>query len=158
MDDQLTAFHEAGHAFAAFYLGAKVKSVSIDPDWDDGPKRYGDTIVLWSKRRFTDREMAEKSAMVALAGPVAEMIFTEQPFHPATVAEWQNDWLMALQAMQHIAEPQRRLASLEQTTVELYEVFREDHHWAAIGAIADHLLAHETLDWEMLQEAVEPWV
>ena len=158
MDDQLTAFHEAGHAFAAFYLGAKVKSVSIDPDWDDGPQRYGDTVVLWSKRKFTDREMAEKSAMVALAGPVAEMIFTEQPFHPAYVAEWQNDWLMALQAMQHISEPQRRLASLEQTTLELYQVFREDHHWAAIGAIADHLLAHETLDWEMLQEAVEPWV
>lgn len=158
MDDEITAYHEAGHAFAAVYLGAKVKSVSIDPDWDDGPHRYGDTVVLWSRRKFSEREMAEKSAMVALAGPVAEMVYSEQPFHPATVAEWRNDWELALEAMQHVSDRRQRLASLEQTTIELYQVFRQDHHWAAIGAIADHLLAHETLDWEMLQEILEPWL
>ena len=34
----------------------------------------------------------------------------------------------------------------------------QDRHWAAIGAIADNLLAHETLDQEMLEQIVEPWL
>jgi len=47
---------------------------------------------------------------------------------------------------------------MEQTTIELYQAFRDDFHWSAISAIADHLLAHEILDEELLQEAVEPWI
>jgi hypothetical protein len=53
---------------------------------------------------------------------------------------------------------QHRLAQLERYTIELYQAFQDDNHWAAIGAIADSLLAHETLDEEMLQEIVEPWI
>lgn len=156
--DEVTAFHEAGHAYAALYLGATVRSVSIDPDRDDGPERYGDTVVLWSRRRFTAREIAEKSAIVALAGPVAEMVYREEPFHPATVAEWRSDWQLALEAVQHVQPLQRRLAHLEQATIDLYQTFRDDQHWSAIGAIADNLLAHEILDREMLLEIVEPWL
>jgi hypothetical protein len=50
------------------------------------------------------------------------------------------------------------MAQLERYTIELYQAFQDDNHWAAIGAIADSLLAHETLDEEMLQEIVEPWI
>ncbi len=158
MEEEVTAFHEAGHAFAAIYLGATVRSISIDPDNDDGPKRFGDTVVLWSRKKFTEREMQEKSAIVALAGPVAEMVYLERPVHPASVAEWQHDWDAAMQAIQHIPQLQRRLAWLEKSTVDLYEIFRQDHHWAAIGALADNLLAHEILDREMIQEIMESWM
>ncbi|HAP08105.1 MAG TPA: hypothetical protein DCR20_09770, partial [Planctomycetaceae bacterium] len=34
--EELTAWHEAGHAWAALLVGAKVHSVSIAPDNDDG--------------------------------------------------------------------------------------------------------------------------
>ena len=51
MTEELTAFHEAGHAYAAIYVGARVQSVTIDPDNDDGPKRTGDTVILWNRRR-----------------------------------------------------------------------------------------------------------
>ena len=30
MTEELTAFHEAGHAYAAIYVGARVQSVTID--------------------------------------------------------------------------------------------------------------------------------
>ena len=33
---EVSAYHEAGHAFMAFYVGARVRSVTIEPDWDDG--------------------------------------------------------------------------------------------------------------------------
>lgn len=158
MSEELTAWHEAGHAYAALFVGARVRQVTIDPDHDDGPSRTGDTTVLWSRQRFSERDFAEKAAWVSLAGPVAEMIFSERPFHPGTVAEWRHDWESAFEALHHIPQMQRRLARLERITVELYEAFRDDHHWMVIGAIADSLLAHETLDEDMLREIVEPWL
>lgn len=156
--EELTAYHEAGHAWAALYVGARVQSVSIAPDDDDGPRRFGDTTILWNRRRFSQSEFAKKLSWVALAGPVAEMVYSGKPFHPGTVAEWRQDWNEAFAALEAIADVQRRLARLERTTIELYQAFRDDFHWSAISAIADHLLAHEILDEELLQEAVEPWI
>ena len=42
---QVDAYHEAGHAFMATYLGGRVRSVTITPDNDDGPDRFGDAQV-----------------------------------------------------------------------------------------------------------------
>ena len=61
-------------------------------------------------------------------------------------------------AIEHVTNVQHRIAQLERYTIELYQAFQNDNHWAAIGAIADSLLAHETLDEDMLQEIVEPWM
>ena len=85
MTEEITAFHEAGHVYAAIFVGARVQSVTIDPDNDDGPDRTGDTVVLWDRRRFSQQQLAEKAAWVALAGPVAEMIHSQNPFHPAGI-------------------------------------------------------------------------
>ncbi|MCY2993984.1 MAG: hypothetical protein NTY19_39835, partial [Planctomycetota bacterium] len=46
---EATAHHEAGHVFMALYLGARVHSVTIEPDRDDGPDRFGDTRVEWDR-------------------------------------------------------------------------------------------------------------
>jgi hypothetical protein len=86
------------------------------------------------------------------------MIYTGRRFHPGVVAEWQQDWRDALSALEGIRDVQKRLARLELTTIELHEAFSDDYHWSAISAIADHLLAHEILDEELLSEAVEPWL
>jgi hypothetical protein len=158
MTEEITAFHEAGHVYAAIYVGAKVRSVTIEPDNDDGPERTGDTVVIWSRRRFSQLELMQKGAWVALAGPVAEMIHSQNPFHPATIAEWRQDWDTAFECLSNISNIQHRIAQLEKITIDLYEAFSQDHHWAAIGAIADNLLAHETLDQEMLEEIIEPWI
>ena len=155
--EELTAWHEAGHALAALVVGAKVHSVSIAPDDDDGPRRFGDTVIHWSRRRFAGKRLAVELCRVALAGPVAEMLYSGRPFHPGTVSEWSQDWLAALEAMNFIPERQRRMALLEQTTIDLYERFSDDFHWQAISAIAEQLLAHEILDEELLQDAIGPW-
>jgi hypothetical protein len=155
--EELTAWHEAGHAWAALVVGAKVHSVSIAPDDDDGPRRFGDTVIHWSRRRFAGKRLAVELCRVALAGPVAEMLYSGRPFHPGTVSEWSQDWLAALEAMNFIPERQRRMALLEQTTIDLYERFSDDFHWQAISAIAEQLLAHEILDEELLQDAIGPW-
>jgi len=156
-EDEITAWHEAGHAFAAVWLGATIESVSIDPDRDDGPQRFGDIVVQWDRSRFADREIAERSVMLALSGPVSEMIHRGDAFHPATVNEWSGDWQLAWNAAAFIPQKTARLKHLENVTRQLYHALAQDHHWAAIGAIVDHLLAHEVLEGETVHEIVSEW-
>ncbi|MCA8985132.1 MAG: hypothetical protein R3C12_22670 [Planctomycetaceae bacterium] len=156
---EISAYHEAGHAFMAIYVGARVRSVTIEPDWDDGPKRFADIQVEWPLDQFTDRELHEKSVLVALAGPVAEMIQSGEPFHPGFVAEWAADWKLAWEAASTIFPLERkRLAYLEQTTARLYRLLDRKDHWAALAAIVDNLLAHETLEGEEVEDIVRQWM
>lgn len=158
-DEETTAYHEAGHAFVAAYAGGRVLSVSIAPDRDDGPDRYGDTQVAWSRRRFTTRELAEKLVLVALAGPVAEMIYRGEPFHSALVAEWSDDWRQAwAEAAGLVTDERRRTRQLEQRIVGLHGLLSDDTHWEAIAGVADHLLAHETLEGDAFAELISTWL
>jgi len=88
---ELIAYHEAGHALMAVSLGGKVKQVTIEPDNDDGPDRQGDTKVVWRRAGISDKEFAKIAVQVSLAGPVAEMIYSGDPYHPGLVAEWAAD-------------------------------------------------------------------
>ena len=154
---EVTAYHEAGHALVALLAGAKVRSLTIDPDWDDGPARTGDTQIRWS-RRLPASEYQRRAIQVALAGPVAEMLYTGDPFHPAHVAEWQGDWRDAWQlaAGQYPGESQR-MQALEQVSIALYRQLNSEPWWSMLAALADELLAHETLESEQIQEILEPW-
>ena len=156
-NEELTAWHEAGHAFVAVYLGGEIESLSIDPDNDDGPSRFGDTVVRWQANRFSEEALRDNAVLVALAGPVAEMIRTGDPFHPATVAEWSQDWQMALQAASWIADRSRRVAFLEASTIKLHQMMSQPNHWAAVGAIVDHLLAYEVMEGETVHEVLTEW-
>jgi ATP-dependent Zn protease len=156
---ELDAYHEAGHAFMAVYVGARVQQVTIEPAWDDGPRRYADIQVRWPLRRFTPQELLEKQILVALAGPVAEMIHSGEPYHPGWVAEWSADWQAAWEAAAHlVAEPKQRLRYLEAKTVQLYRLLDQTTNWAALAAVVDELLAHETLDGEQVEETLRTWL
>ena len=155
---ELEAYHEAGHAYMATLLGGRVTLVSIEPDDDDGPRRTGETQVRWS-RKLNEREVAQRALQVALAGPVAEMLYTGDPFHPAGIAEWQQDWRMAEDYVSRLpVRPSERAAWLEQLTVELYRLLDTEPHWSAIAALADHLLAHDSLELDDVREIVSAWI
>ena len=156
---ELTAYHEAGHAFMATVLGAKVRSVTIDPDNDDGPERFGDTQIIWRRSRLSDREFCERAIQVSLAGPVAEMLYSGDPFHPGLVAEWANDWQAAWELAEPLfTAPRKRLEYLESVTGELYRLMDSEPNWSAVAALADSLLAHETLEAEDVKEIVNDWL
>ena len=156
---EISAYHEAGHAFMAIYVGARVRSVTIEPDWDDGPERHADIQVEWPLEQFTRQELHEKSVLVALAGPVAEMIHTGEPHHPGFVAEWSADWELAWEAAASLFPPeQKRLAYLEQTAAQLYRLLDREENWSALAAIVDHLLAHETLGGEEVEDIMQQWL
>lgn len=156
---EITAYHESGHAVMAIHVGAEVHSVTVDPDWDDGPQRLGDTQIIWETTGLSEREYHEKRILVALAGPVAEMLYTGDAFHPGMVSEWAADWSEAWEAAA-ILQPDRqnRLAFLEQTAAELYRVLNSQAFWSALAALADNLLAHETLESEQVEDIVHRWL
>lgn len=156
---QLIAYHEAGHALVALLVGGEVQLVTIEPDCDDGPERQGDTQVLWRRSTMDDRQFAQAALQVSLGGPVAEMIYSGDPYHPGLVAEWAADWHDAWHAAEPILSDERqRLAYLEQVSVELYRRLKAEPLWSALASLADHLLAHETLDGEQVAEIVAPWL
>ncbi|MCA9121698.1 MAG: hypothetical protein H6822_36105 [Planctomycetaceae bacterium] len=153
--DDTTAYHEAGHAFAAVRLGARVRLVTIAPDDDDGPRRYGDTQLEWDHSACSPEEIGSKTILVALAGPVAEMIYSGDPYHPGFVPEWSSDWNLAWEASAplHAHEP-TRLAFLEQATAKMYRLLNRDDNWAVLASIVDELLAHETIEGDVVHDIV----
>jgi hypothetical protein len=153
-----TAYHEAGHVVLAIVQGARVSHATIEPDRDDGPERYGDIRVLWPQGKWSARTFQQKLVITALAGPVAEMIYTGEPLHPGFVAEWSDDWEQAFTAAAVLVPNERqRLAWLEAQIRLLYSQV-SDRYWPAIAALADELSAHETLEEEQIQFALEPWL
>lgn len=157
--EEINAYHEAGHALLAILVGARVRHVSLIPDWNDGPDRFAEIQVEWPLNQFTSRELHQKMVMVALAGPVAEMIHTEEPYHPGFVGEWASDWQAACQsATKFISDRQQRMIFLERATQEIYALLSQDHHWAALASIVDDLVAHETLDGDQVEEIVQTWL
>ena len=49
--------------------------------------------MLWRRSRISNDEFAKIAVQVSLAGPVAEMIYSGDPYHPGLVAEWASDIL-----------------------------------------------------------------
>jgi len=159
MVSDVVAYHEAGHAFAAFYSGAIVHRVTITPDRDDGPERYGDTEIHWPRQEFDAATFTGNAIFVALAGPVAEMLYRDEPYHPGFIPEWSNDWQLAWDTITpQISDPKRRLAFLERRVVEIYQFLDETRNWAAVAALADELQAHETLEQEEVASVLSVWL
>jgi hypothetical protein len=154
MPEFKTAYHEAGHCVMAVMLGGAVELATIVADNDELPKRHGDVRVRWS---FVPSWRTQ--VLVALAGPAAEMVFTQMPLHPGFVQEWSEDWKIAWEwSRKASSDDRKRLVLMEQLAVELYKVFRRDDVWNAVAAVADELLAHEAIYEEQIEETIRFWL
>ncbi|MCA9216349.1 MAG: hypothetical protein KDB27_24945 [Planctomycetales bacterium] len=160
MDDdiQLTAYHEAGHAVMAWYLGGVVERLTISPDTDDGPSRFGDTRVVWRTSQWSERELAVREIKVSLAGPVVEMVYSGDQYEPQFLAEWQHDWAMAVErASTFLPTGNAKVTYLQTMIAELIKFIERDDTWAAVAALADELEAHESLGAEEVSEILRAW-
>lgn len=93
VDEVVTSYHEAGHALLAERLGTRVLVVTIVPVDDEGPRRHGETTIAWRVRGINAETTAIQSAKVALAGPVAEMIYCDLKYEVEVIQEWSCDWI-----------------------------------------------------------------
>ncbi|MFO0883859.1 MAG: hypothetical protein U0894_06695 [Pirellulales bacterium] len=87
---------------------------------EDLAARFGDAQIAWRRGKDDAKTFSGKLILVALAGPVAEMIYQGELLHPGFVGEWSQDWRMAFEAAEtHHRDERKRLAFLEQATSRL---------------------------------------
>jgi hypothetical protein len=149
--EEWTTYHEAGHCVLAVACGARVERASVEPEESDF---HGLVQIEWDHRANRMDQIA-----VSLAGPVAEMIYRGDPFHPGLIAEWAMDWKQAWT----IARPgtksdQECLRLLEMLTAKLHRQFSSDSWWAAIAAVSDLLGAHQEIEHDDIAYEVNVWI
>jgi ATP-dependent Zn protease len=157
---EFTAYHEAGHAVMAALLGGVVRAVTIVPPDDEGPNRFGDTQIEWPLAGISPRDQALREIKTALAGPTAEAVYRDDYDRLPINQESSADWLAAsLHTSRLFGEQAVRLALLHQAAEQLLHLFRSDERiWSAVAAVADELLAHETLESGVVEELVAFWL
>ena len=157
LTEEITAWHEAGHAMMAMMCGGTIERVTIEPPDDDGPVRYGDTVTRWA--RMSGRQLAEAEIQVSLAGPVAEMIYSGERMELDAVEEWSGDWATAIDAARGLSNNESSARKmLDKVSDDIFRTFGSPAGWAAVSAVADELLAHETIDHEIVSEVVGFWL
>ena len=159
-DETLTAYHEAGHAVVGYLLGGRIESVSLGGDGsDDLPNRFGDCRVNWGPVDAVADWQLQREILTLLAGPVAEMVYRGEKLHPAFFGPWSEDWQQSMIRAQVISEdPAVRTRALEMLIIRLHQWLSGRDCWAAIAAVADHLLAHEYVQEEELAETLAFWI
>ncbi|MEM9380710.1 MAG: hypothetical protein AAGB93_12230 [Planctomycetota bacterium] len=146
------AWHEAGHALAAHLCGGTVREVTLESELDG---HGGHVAVEWGPAG--PAESARRSLTVALAGPVAELVFAgdealEDPHAPST---WRADWAEAEAQLALLSpDPEERAATRERAVVELRSSFESADGYERLARIADALDAHETLDETLFVDAL----
>ncbi len=150
-EENQTIYHEAGHCVMAVLRGAKVERATIAPE-EDG--FHGFVEIHWPRRA----EAADLLA-VALAGPVAEMIYTGAAYHPGLIPEWAHDWKQAWTIGRRSTRSDRDcLKLLEQTVARLYHTMSTEAWWAAVAAVSDLLAAHDEIEHEEIAYEVHHWL
>ena len=153
---ETTAYHEAGHAVIASILGGKVVSVSIE---SESPEVDGDAVVAWNRGGRNDREIALDDIRVAIAGPIAEMVYAGEYDYLRIREEHSVDWQIALSTLRCLGlNTDREAALLQKTVAELYQTIRQDNIWSSIGDVADLLAVHETIEGDVVRKTVEFWL
>lgn len=151
---EVAAYHEAGHVVVAAELGGRVVSATLDPEAPEvGPVRDGDVTVEWPQGRS-----AESDVLVALAGPVAEMIYTSGDPDPSIVTAWSADYAQAMEAVSRLFQLRhQQVQHLQAAVDDLHRMLVRDDIWTVVGDVADALLAHEHLDEGLIDDVLGPW-
>lgn len=133
--------------------------ISIDPEWDDEHLRQDGVIEVHWPAGLNPKSMATSGIEVALAGPAAEMVHIQAPYHPAFVKAWSVDWQTAWSLAESAhADKTPRMRALERTTRDLYQWFSNDTIWQAVASLVDELLAHEHLESEEVHDILGSWL
>ena len=153
------AYHEAGHAVAAWRLGLKFRRVTIKSEDDSlghvlnvrGPKWLNDEIgVIGSVRA---RLHAERYIVYGMAGQIAEEKFRGHRPHPWTHSD--DDRSAIVLAMRAIPGSQRTVnAFLHYCFENARDIINSQ--WPQVTAVAAALLAQQTLTYEETLEVIMP--
>jgi len=148
LDPVTASYHEAGHVLMAHLLGGRVVAASIETDEDDW---MGHTAVEWNAT--SSGEHARRSAMVALAGPVAETHWRGSATVVDALTAWRADWLEVERSLATVPDPERE-GRLREWLAEVRFELTTDVAWEHLCRVADMLEAHGTLDETLVADAL----
>lgn len=148
MSDDARAHHEAGHALLARLLGARVLCCTLE-DQDD---ETGSTTVEWPPALDATARVEDRCS-VALAGPVAELLYNGSDVERSLVQEWRADWNEAWAAASSMIESSSdRIAYLGKILRKVHRLLQD--HEETLARLVDHLTAEETLLEEQIDNIV----
>jgi len=131
--DEVTAYHEAGHAVMALALGRTIHKVSVLPNRE----RLGEVRFAKGAAKPTD-DWIEREILIALAGPVAEAKFTGTFSHAAA-----HDDLRFVRRLALERKSDRAAARYEQRMLDKTEyMLADDATWNAVAMVAEELMKH----------------
>lgn len=154
---EATAYHEAGHAVAAYWLRRAFRHVTIAPDLEGGSlghmldrKLKGEWIPDAEPERYRSR--FEKMIIVSMAGAEAERKFTGRYNRIGASGDRKDQvdygcWLTA----GDLDEVPLYLDLLKHRTRRLLEAH---HVWFAVEVLAKELLKRETIRWKDAKEII----
>ena len=149
------AYHEAGHAVMAYFLGVRVLSASIQPEEgiSEGHVLFPG-VPTWVENNDSPRayRWLEYSVRVAMAGPVAYRIHTGT--HSEHAAS--SDSRQAVDLAYHACGSTRQVeAWLHWLHVVVEEYLSSPMRWKAVEAVAAALLKHKRLSGRRLRKIIQ---
>lgn len=134
--DEVTAYHEAGHAVIALALGRTIHKVSVLPNHE----RLGECRFGKGRAKPTD-DWLECEILIALGGPAAEARFTGA----YALAEAKED-LRFVRRLALERKTDRAAERYEQRMLGKVEYMLADEGtWKAVELIAAELMKHGTI-------------
>ena len=150
MNREATAYHEAGHAVAAWRRRIAIKAVTIRPERG---QYHG--AVLFRSSRFPgldpSEQWAERRIVAALAGPLAQ-----RRFAPRTVRGWHSeaDYQFAAELALR-TQGSGKLATAWLAWLQISTEALVEANWRHIESVAGALLAGETLSGSEVVETIQ---
>ncbi len=139
---QSTAYHEAGHAVAAWHVHVPTKDLSIIPDDSSLGRHFSGPYFTGVNPEFDDsprcQRRLENKALVCLAGPAAQRRFNP---HGYRHYHGKSDYRQAVDLLSYIApEPEELGAYIGLIKIRARNFVGRPDMWAAIEAVAAALL------------------
>ena len=158
-----TAYHEAGHAVAAYQVGQLIKSVTIIPDDDSsgsvstGPYFSGDEWDQLIRVNSEDisggmQQRLENDVLVCLVGPAAQKrfnFFGYRKFHGEQDRKIAMNWLRLLEGDNQILGYYFRMFDLRARNF-----VQRSTNWGLICHLVETLLAKPTLTGDEVKSVI----
>jgi hypothetical protein len=154
-----TAYHEAGHAVAAYVLHRALGHVSIEPERGSlghmKTRRFEESFQPDAEVKRGTRERLEKEIMVCLAGPIAERRFVGR-LRQDTIVGASRDFNDAARCADCLCgNSEETDAYLAWLSVRATNLIKLAWHWRAIQTLAEALLEHRRIGHRKVREIIK---